>query len=125
MEFMIPVKETQAALIPQKGDIVTFQFDHFSRKSLPVNPAISRLRFDLSWNDVLRDFANSSKLGNSHSFIFYLFLTFASLLFLSFFFIKIINSYCRGFIEREQTNGGFENRTANRTISADFRRIFE
>jgi hypothetical protein len=38
---------------PKIGDIVTFSYDSFARRELPVNPKICRIRTDLQWLDVL------------------------------------------------------------------------
>eukprot|EP00026_Physarum_polycephalum_P000399 Phypoly_transcript_00400.p1 GENE.Phypoly_transcript_00400~~Phypoly_transcript_00400.p1 ORF type:complete len:1105 (+),score=129.94 Phypoly_transcript_00400:31-3345(+) len=46
---------------PKKGEIVSFAFDNFSRRSVPVNPRILRQRTDVSWDDLVRDFRNSSQ----------------------------------------------------------------
>eukprot|EP00026_Physarum_polycephalum_P002627 Phypoly_transcript_02635.p1 GENE.Phypoly_transcript_02635~~Phypoly_transcript_02635.p1 ORF type:complete len:741 (+),score=93.71 Phypoly_transcript_02635:157-2379(+) len=50
--FTVPA---QNVLIPTPkiGDVVTFSFDRSSRRELPVNPTITRVRTDLSWDDVL------------------------------------------------------------------------
>ena len=41
---------------PKKGDIVTFSYDDFSRKALPVNPTIFQIRQDLAWDDVVANY---------------------------------------------------------------------
>eukprot|EP00026_Physarum_polycephalum_P001744 Phypoly_transcript_01746.p1 GENE.Phypoly_transcript_01746~~Phypoly_transcript_01746.p1 ORF type:complete len:627 (-),score=117.38 Phypoly_transcript_01746:106-1986(-) len=51
---------------PKKGDVVTFDFDYGTRSVGPANPAINRIRKDLSWEDVLRDHERDAKL-NDHS----------------------------------------------------------
>lgn len=43
-------------LIP--GDIVTFSYDNYSRKEVPVNPKIIRIRSDMSWQDVIKNDAS-------------------------------------------------------------------
>lgn len=45
---------------PKKGDIVTFEFETASRREIPTNPTITRIRKDVSWDDVVRDHAKSS-----------------------------------------------------------------
>lgn len=37
---------------PLLGDIVTFSYDSFARRAVPVNPKISRIRIDISWEHV-------------------------------------------------------------------------
>lgn len=39
---------------PERGDIVSFAFTNFSRRALPVDPKIYRIRTDLSWEDVIQ-----------------------------------------------------------------------
>lgn len=41
------------------GDIVTFAYDNYSSRSLPIYPKIIRVRKDLTWKDVLRENAPS------------------------------------------------------------------
>eukprot|EP00026_Physarum_polycephalum_P002272 Phypoly_transcript_02278.p1 GENE.Phypoly_transcript_02278~~Phypoly_transcript_02278.p1 ORF type:complete len:919 (+),score=129.98 Phypoly_transcript_02278:81-2837(+) len=44
---------------PKKGEVVTFLFDNFTKNahnSVPTNPQIYRVRPDLEWIDVLREF---------------------------------------------------------------------
>jgi hypothetical protein len=41
---------------PTVGDIVTFSFDTTSRRDLPFNPKIFRIRTDISWDDILRSY---------------------------------------------------------------------
>lgn len=41
----------------EKGDVVTFAYDDYSRRSLPVNPKVYRIRDDLSWEEVLENYA--------------------------------------------------------------------
>eukprot|EP00026_Physarum_polycephalum_P001892 Phypoly_transcript_01895.p1 GENE.Phypoly_transcript_01895~~Phypoly_transcript_01895.p1 ORF type:complete len:897 (+),score=113.58 Phypoly_transcript_01895:334-3024(+) len=51
-----------------KGDIVTFSHDRFSKTSLPVNPVIERIRSDLSWEYMVRNYwENSHFLHESKS----------------------------------------------------------
>jgi hypothetical protein len=38
-----------------RGDIVTFTYDSFSRRALPINPKIFRKRSDVTWEEVLRN----------------------------------------------------------------------
>lgn len=43
-----------------EGDIVSFSFETFSRNSTPVKPFIFRVRIDLSWEDVIKSFADEA-----------------------------------------------------------------
>jgi len=38
---------------PKVGNVVTFTYENFSRRALPVNPQILRIREDVSWEEVL------------------------------------------------------------------------
>jgi hypothetical protein len=40
----------------KKGDVVTVAFENYSRKSIPVNPKITRIRKDMTWENVLHEF---------------------------------------------------------------------
>jgi hypothetical protein len=42
---------------PSIGDVVTFSFDNYARRDLPVNPKIYRVRTDISWDDVIHNYA--------------------------------------------------------------------
>ena len=46
-------------VFPKRGDVVSFLYDNYSKKSIPVNPRIYRVRPDLSWEEVLDRFAKS------------------------------------------------------------------
>jgi len=41
------------------GDVVTFAYDHFTRSEISASPKIIRVRRDISWKDVLADFAHN------------------------------------------------------------------
>jgi hypothetical protein len=49
----------------QKGDVVTIEFDNNLRNVIPANVKINRIRHDLCWEDVVRDFANDTQLNGS------------------------------------------------------------
>jgi hypothetical protein len=47
----------------KRGDVVTFSYETLSRRAVPVNPEILRVRTDLTWIDVVRSFlSDNSKL---------------------------------------------------------------
>jgi hypothetical protein len=50
--------------LPSKGDIVTFSYEISTRKELPVNPEIQKIRTDISWEDVLASHTNEEKYLN-------------------------------------------------------------
>jgi hypothetical protein len=35
------------------GDVVTFSAENYSKKHVPINPVILRIRSDLSWHNVV------------------------------------------------------------------------
>ena len=39
---------------PDVGDVVTFSYESWARRELPVGPKIYRVRIDLSWDDVMQ-----------------------------------------------------------------------
>jgi hypothetical protein len=41
---------------PKKGDIVTFAYETYSRSSVPVHPKVFRIRTDLNWEAVVKNF---------------------------------------------------------------------
>lgn len=45
----------------RRGEVVTFTYDTYSRRALPMNVVVLRSRFDLSWEDVLHNFENDTK----------------------------------------------------------------
>jgi hypothetical protein len=42
---------------PKEGDVVSFSFDNSSRRALPTNPKLFRIRTDMPWENVLLEFA--------------------------------------------------------------------
>lgn len=68
----------------QIGDIVTFEFDHFSRREAPTNPRVVRIRKDISWQDIVREFKG-----------FFLFIYYFYILFplLNFYLLLKIHNY--------------------------------
>lgn len=43
------------------GEIVTFTYETSSRRSVPTNPKITRVRSDVSWDDVVINAAKEQK----------------------------------------------------------------
>lgn len=41
---------------PKEGDIVTFTYESYSRRAVPVNPKIYRIRKDTNWEQVVSNF---------------------------------------------------------------------
>jgi hypothetical protein len=39
---------------PSIGSVVTFCYESYSRKEVPLNPIITRIRADISWEEVMR-----------------------------------------------------------------------
>lgn len=48
---------------PKVGEIVTFSYEKNIRRDSPVNPRIYRIRNDLSWDDIVKDFHKEIKRG--------------------------------------------------------------
>jgi hypothetical protein len=51
----------EAGYIPKTGDIVTFEHDAFSRRDVPINPKIVRIRKDMNWENVVYDYRQSMR----------------------------------------------------------------
>jgi hypothetical protein len=60
----------------QRGDIVTVSYENFSRRAIPVNPKLVRIRKDVSWEEVLQSYTDEFDLNGN---LFY-FLVFYALL---------------------------------------------
>lgn len=41
---------------PKRGDIVTFTYDHLTNSSIPIDPVIHRIRTDVLWKDVVKNY---------------------------------------------------------------------
>ena len=54
--FTVPSCDVQIP-VPTIGDVVTFSFDSYARRDLPVNHKIYRVRTDISWDDVQHNYA--------------------------------------------------------------------
>eukprot|EP00026_Physarum_polycephalum_P001070 Phypoly_transcript_01071.p1 GENE.Phypoly_transcript_01071~~Phypoly_transcript_01071.p1 ORF type:complete len:1197 (-),score=193.28 Phypoly_transcript_01071:69-3659(-) len=46
---------------PKLGDIVTFEHDTFSRRDVPINPKIVRIRKDMNWEHVVYDYRQNMR----------------------------------------------------------------
>eukprot|EP00026_Physarum_polycephalum_P004013 Phypoly_transcript_04030.p1 GENE.Phypoly_transcript_04030~~Phypoly_transcript_04030.p1 ORF type:complete len:625 (+),score=47.65 Phypoly_transcript_04030:223-2097(+) len=61
-ETLVEVSQENSDVCGLKtGDVVTFEYNHFSRTLIPVCPKIVRVRRDLFWEDVLSDFEAAKK----------------------------------------------------------------
>jgi len=49
----VPAKNFNYGLKPKIGNVVTFTYENFSRRSIPVSPKIDRIRTDVSWEQVI------------------------------------------------------------------------
>jgi hypothetical protein len=58
---------------PSLGDIVTFSYETSARRELPVQPEIYRTRTDVSWQDVVLNYAKEQKYRNGTNFLALLF----------------------------------------------------
>jgi hypothetical protein len=43
------------------GDVVTFSFENYARRDLPVSPKIYRIRTDVSWDDVVHSYVKEKQ----------------------------------------------------------------
>lgn len=69
--------------MPKLGDIVTFSFEAKTRREIPTNPKIFRIRTDLVWNDVVNGYLRENYL-NSMPFYFIFNFSFISLKYILF-----------------------------------------
>lgn len=53
--------------MPKSGNIVTFAYESYSRRTIPTNPKIYRIRGDVTWPEVLANRAR--ELLNSMLFV--------------------------------------------------------
>eukprot|EP00026_Physarum_polycephalum_P002865 Phypoly_transcript_02874.p1 GENE.Phypoly_transcript_02874~~Phypoly_transcript_02874.p1 ORF type:complete len:846 (+),score=138.45 Phypoly_transcript_02874:54-2591(+) len=53
--FPVPV-DAISCKMPKSGDIVSFSFQSYSQKSLPVKPEIFRIRTDLTWEGIVQEY---------------------------------------------------------------------
>lgn len=49
-------EDVKFGLLPKKGDVVTYEYERFSRREVPVNVKIDRIRHDTSWEALLHDY---------------------------------------------------------------------
>jgi hypothetical protein len=61
--FTVPPENVFIEL-PFPGDVVTFSYETFARRDVPVNPTIFRLRSDLSWDDLVERATRTKKYLN-------------------------------------------------------------
>eukprot|EP00026_Physarum_polycephalum_P002429 Phypoly_transcript_02435.p1 GENE.Phypoly_transcript_02435~~Phypoly_transcript_02435.p1 ORF type:complete len:884 (+),score=75.70 Phypoly_transcript_02435:120-2771(+) len=64
--FTVP-QENVFIELPSPGDIVTFSYEAFARRDVPVNPTIFRIRTDLAWDDLVERATRSKKYLNETS----------------------------------------------------------
>ena len=58
--FRVPAASVRVATTLTKGDVVSFSYQSFSRKAVPVDPKIVRIRTDLSWKDVVYNYSQET-----------------------------------------------------------------
>lgn len=68
--FEVDLDQFTDLQIPKEGQVVTFEYEQNLRHEIPVNPIITKIRSDLSWDNVMQDFLQD----NSNSMRFFLFL---------------------------------------------------
>eukprot|EP00026_Physarum_polycephalum_P001288 Phypoly_transcript_01289.p1 GENE.Phypoly_transcript_01289~~Phypoly_transcript_01289.p1 ORF type:complete len:982 (+),score=115.84 Phypoly_transcript_01289:110-3055(+) len=52
VSFKIPMQK----VVPKKGDVVTFSYDSYTVKSVPLNPRNYRIRTDMTWEEAIHTF---------------------------------------------------------------------
>lgn len=83
-----------STILLQPGDVVTLTYDSYSKNAIPVNPVISHVRKDITWEHVLRDFGRSGAPG---IFLFLFLFPFSSLLFfflILYYLFFLLCSFC-------------------------------
>lgn len=63
--FDVPPQKVEGTV--ERGVVVTFTYDRFSRRSIPLRPRIVRTRPDLSWEDVLSDATKDVSLNRKNN----------------------------------------------------------
>lgn len=56
MIFTVAFRNSAIHPAPKAGDIVTFSYENYTRRAVPVNPKLVRTRFDLSWKQVVAEY---------------------------------------------------------------------
>ncbi len=57
--FSVTKSNVKLKILPEKGDIVSFSYDNYSRRSLPINPKVYRLRHDMTWDYLVKSHLDS------------------------------------------------------------------
>ena len=57
MRFKVKKEETEVEAAT--GDVVTFEYENFSRRDVPVNPRVTRVRKDLTWEYIINSILSS------------------------------------------------------------------
>lgn len=68
--FTVARQNVRLSVKAQVGDVVTFSCDSYSARGTPVNPHIFRVRFDLSWLDLVSGASNVSKISSKGNALF-------------------------------------------------------
>jgi hypothetical protein len=50
--------------MPKIGNVVTFTYSTFARRDIPADPDVVRVRFDLSWEEIKRNYDYELKYLN-------------------------------------------------------------
>jgi hypothetical protein len=58
-EMIVPIENIRCS--PKVGEIVTFSYEVGARRSQPSDLKVYRIRKDISWDDVLRNFSSENK----------------------------------------------------------------
>lgn len=64
--FEVNISKIECAVLPKKGDVVTFSYDNYTSLGVPVNPKIVQIRTDVSWEQLTDDhFADSTRFNGT------------------------------------------------------------
>eukprot|EP00026_Physarum_polycephalum_P001930 Phypoly_transcript_01933.p1 GENE.Phypoly_transcript_01933~~Phypoly_transcript_01933.p1 ORF type:complete len:924 (+),score=109.23 Phypoly_transcript_01933:169-2940(+) len=63
--FQVFRANIKSDVYPKKGDIVTFLCESYSTKGIPVNPQVSRIRKDVTWESILQDYSENPEASES------------------------------------------------------------
>ena len=77
--------------LPKLGNIVTFTYSSYARREVPADPDIVRLRSDVSWEEIKRNYESELKYLNGMIFFF----LFISSFVLIVYFRKLANGWVR------------------------------
>ena len=103
--FTVPSEAVDSTVITKSGDVVSFTFDDFSKKSAPTNPMVYRIRTDITWENIL---ATEEEIAPVRGMLFY----FSSYSF-GFFYILFLYFYLLYHSKHASVRGSITTNTTN------------